>query len=131
MRVHTIMITLALGAAACAVGKKAETLGLAHSPTGAMANLDVNQKVAITGELLAAEDSVLLILRGQTMLSIPYSQIRYAVFKEIDQRYYLKQRVPDPETLRAFRLISHFPQGLSPNLRLTLAAMYRADTLPR
>ncbi len=131
MRVHTIIITLALGATACAVGKKAEKLGLAHSPTGAMANLDVNQESVITGELLAAEDSALLLLRGQTMLSIPYSQIRYAVFKEIDQRYNLKQRVPDPETLRKLRLISHFPQGLSPSLRLTLAAMYHADTLSR
>jgi hypothetical protein len=131
MRVHTIMITLALGVAACSVGKKAEKLGLAHSPTGAIASLDVTQQSEITGELLAAEDSALLLLRGQTMLSIPYSQIRYAAFKDIDQRYRLEQRVPDPETLRRLRLISHFPQPLSPSLRRTLAAMYRADTLSR
>jgi hypothetical protein len=131
MRVHTIMITLALGTAACVVGRKAETLPLAHSPTGAIANLDVNQHAAITGELLAAEDSVLLIRRGQTMLSIPYSQIRFAVFKEISERYSLNQSVPDPETFRKLRLISHFPQGLSPSVRQTLAAMYRADTLAR
>jgi hypothetical protein len=131
MRVPTIIITLALVAAGCHMGKKAETLGLAHSPTGAMANLDVNQQGAVAGELLAAEDSALLLLRGQTVLSIPYSQIRRAVFPEIDQRYSLKQRVPDPETLRKLRLISHFPQGLSPSLRRKMAAMYHADTLSR
>jgi len=131
MRVHMIIITLALGAAACHIGKRAETLGLAHSPTGAIANLEVNQQAPITGELLAAEDSALLLLRGQAMLSIPYSLIRYAAFKEIDQRYSLEQRVPDAETLRKLRLISHFPQGISPSLHRTLAAMYRADSLSR
>lgn len=131
MRIHPIVLMFALGSAGCHVGKKAETLALAHSPSGAMANLDVNQQGAVAGELLAAEDGALVLLRGRSMLSIPYSQIRYAAFPEIQQRYSLGQRLPDAETLRRLRLISHFPQGISPELRTKLAAMYVADTVSR
>jgi len=131
MRIQTTIITLALGAMACHAGKNAETLGLARSPSGAMATLDLDQRAPMTGELLAADDTGLVLLRDRTTFSIPYSRIRRAVFPELDQRYSLDQRGPDTETLRKLRLISHFPQGLSPELRVKIAAMYRADTLSR
>jgi hypothetical protein len=131
MRIHTTIITLALGAMACHAGKNAQTLGLARSPNGAMATLDLDQGGPITGELLSADDTGLVLLRGKTTLSIPYSRIHRAAFPELDQRYSLDQRGPDAETLRRLRLISHFPQGLSPELRVKIAALYHADTLSR
>jgi len=130
MRYGILLSVLALGGTGCHFGRKAESLSAAQTSAGATANVVLDKGTA-TGELLAAEDNGLLLLRGQTLLMVPYLSIRQVVFSDIGRVYSLGQSPPNPGTLRALRLISHFPQGIPASAVPKLRSMYATDTLAR
>lgn len=132
MRTQSIILALALVGSGCHVGARADTLALAHGPFGAMVELDAINRGTVSGELLAAEDTALIIRRGRTMVPILYSQIGRVSFPEVHQRYALQHRHSlDTETLARLRLLSRFPQGITPGLRTRLGAIYLTDSVSR
>ncbi len=129
MRHPMLLAFLSLSIVGCHMGARAETMAVATSPVGATANLTLAQG-STSGELLAVEDTGLLILRGQSLVPVSYSVIRIAAFPDVGVRYSIDGRVPNLATIRSLRLVSHFPQGMSKDIRATLAARYRAEIAP-
>lgn len=130
MRYGILLCVLALGAAGCHFGRNAESLSAAQTSAGATANV-VLDKGTVTGELFAVEDNGLLLLTGQRLLMVPYLSIRQVVFSDIGRAYSVGQAPPSAGTMRALRLISHFPQGIPATAVPKLRSMYATDTVAR
>ena len=131
MHTRILGVLLVASAFGCHAGPKAENLGVARSPFGAMGTIDPQRGNSIQGELLAADDSALVVLRGRTMIVVPYSNIRRATFPALGYVYARPGEAPDAATVRSLRLVSHFPQGISPDLRPRLMAIYGVDSVAR
>ena len=131
MRRPILIIVVLASVVACRVGRRAETLPLAKAPGGAMGTIDLERGNRIEGELLAVDDSALIVLRGQTMVVVPWSNLRQALFPQMQYAMRSRGQSPDAATLRSLRLISHFPQGISAELRPKLAAMYGTDSVTK
>ena len=117
-----IAISLATG---CHYGPKIENLNLASSPRGASVQV-TRVTGGVSGELLAVNDDGLVVLDGRRMVTIPFSEIRDARFTEIGPAYRIGggQR-PDPERIARLRRVSHFPQGITPEIHARLLTIYQ------
>jgi hypothetical protein len=105
---------IALGLAlltACQVGSHAKNYPPATGPAGAIVRLELTDKSKTTGELLAVESSALLLLQASRLTRIPLSQIRSGSAPRVgfDGRL-------GGNTRERLRLISRYPQGVSPEL---------------
>jgi hypothetical protein len=78
----------------------------------------------LTGELLAVEETGLLLLAGQTVLFVSYESIRRVKFERIKNIRFPAGQPPPPETVKTLRLVSRFPYGLSPEVKAALLAAY-------
>ena len=130
MRYGILLCAVAFASVGCQLGKKAENIGVAQYPAGAMANVALAEGT-INGELFAVEETGLVLLRSKTLTVVPYASIRHVTFPELGNRYLVGQHQPSATTLREMRLISHFPQGIPVAARSTLQSMYATDTLSR
>ena len=106
-----LMLLLVL-LAACQVGTKPKAFAPAVTPNGVTATIRTVQGTTVTGELLAVEDSALLVWRtGSAMARVPLDAVREASFAQlrvaIDRGYAMSR--DDREQLR---LTSRFPQGI-------------------
>jgi hypothetical protein len=107
-----LLMPLAVLLAACQVGTKPSTFPPAVTPNGVTATIRTVEKATVTGELLAVEDSALLVWRaGTAMARVPLDAIELATFAKlrvtIDRGHALSR--DDREQLR---LTSRFPQGI-------------------
>lgn len=120
------LVTISL-AAGCHYGPKIENLNLASSPRGA--NVQVTRvNGAVSGELLAVNDDGFVVLEGRRMVTVPFSEIRDARFAEIGSAYRFGGGVrPNPEGMAMLRRISHFPQGITPEIQARLLTMYQQE----
>jgi hypothetical protein len=117
-----IAIALATG---CHYGPKIENLNFASSPRGASVQV-TRVNGAVSGELLAINDDGLVVLEGRRMVTVPFPEIRDARFAEIGSAYSFGGGTqPDPEKLAMLRRISHFPQGITPEIKARLLTMYQ------
>lgn len=110
-------------AAACHHGKQVESLAMPNEPAGAQAILDLTNG-PLSGELLAAGDSGLVLLAGRRIVHVPFAAIRRARFSEFERGFSFGAGKPDEQRMRRVRLISHFPGGISPAVREKLLSMY-------
>jgi hypothetical protein len=131
MRTQILGVFLAASSFGCHAGLKAENLAVAQSPGGALGTIDLQGGGTVQGELLAVDDSALTMLRDRNMVVVRYSRIRQARFPQLRYVYAARGEAPDPATQRSLRLISHFPQGISSDLRPRLAAIYGVDSVAR
>ncbi len=84
------------------------------------------------GELIEVRDNGLVILSRPDgkLLFVPYAATRASTIEQTDQRYEIKNgRQPPPDVHEHLRLISRFPQGLTPELLQQLLAMYQQTEL--
>ena len=110
---------------ACYVGTSARNYAPAKGPAGAMLELDLEGARKAGGELLAVEDSTLLLLVGRNLVRLPMSQVKHGrapklSFSRDDLRGEKRYRL---------RLISRYPQGLTPELEARLLEAYGADSV--
>ena len=105
--------------AACTVGTHARNYGPARGPAGAMVNLRMVDKSRSTGELLAVEDSALLVLRDSQLVRVPLSQVRSGSAPKVSFDGRLRG-----DRRERLRLISRYPQGVSPELEQRLRQAY-------
>ena len=116
-------ILLLLGA--CYVGPSVKRYAPAHGPAGATVQLGLPGDRTVGGELLAVEDSTLLLLEARQLVRVDIASIRSLRGPNISTRAF-----GDAERER-LRLISRYPQGVSPELEASLLRAYGAGTVGR
>ena len=104
---------------ACQVGTHAKNYAPATGPAGATVMLPLTDKSKTTGELLAVESGALLLLQASQLTRVPLSQIRSGSAPKVgfDGRL-------GGNTRERLRLLSRYPQGVSPELEGHLLRAY-------
>jgi hypothetical protein len=123
MRVLSIGVAL-LMLAACQIGTHARNYGPAKGPAGAMLNLRLADKSRVTAELLAIEDSALVVLRDSQLVRIRLVQVHSGSAPKVSFDGRLRGN-----SRERLRLISRYPQGLSPELEARLLRAYAQDSV--
>jgi hypothetical protein len=106
--------------AGCAVGSKAKNYAPAQGPAGATVELELVGKPALTGELLAVADSSLLVQSDGRLHRVRWSLIASGKAPKVS----FTGPTPEAEVRERLRLISRYPQGVSPELQSRLLQAY-------
>ncbi len=126
-------VLLGLLAVGC-VGTHAGSLRPANEPAGVVATLHASRpgfahepwelrRERLAGELLAVQDTAFLLLIDRRLTLIPYGAVRHG-FAEQQENFYLSGRAPNRGLRERLRLVSRYPQGVSPELLARLLAAY-------
>jgi hypothetical protein len=123
-------VAVALLAAGCRLGTTAPKFVPSLAPEGVRATL-VLRSGRVTGELLAVTDSALVIRRYAETPPIAFVRYRAIYSSSFHQVGAALEggRPPRAEDRETLRLVSRFPQGLSPELLQQLLSGY-AQTDP-
>jgi hypothetical protein len=113
-----------LGIGACHAGLSAKRFIDTSGPEGIQVNVELGHG-RLLGELLEVQDSALLVLRltPEQVVSVPLRGIRTAVYYKRGLFMYRGAFVDEPRAVEA-RLLSRYPNGLTPALRAALLASY-------
>ena len=118
-----IPFVLAIAASGCMIGPTHRSYTPASKPAGVHTTLETTQQT-LHAELLEVQDNALLVLKdGRELLLVPYQSIRRGTFEQ-PKSVTLRQSVPSPGTRNQLRLLSRFPQGVSPQLLDSLLSAY-------
>jgi hypothetical protein len=119
-------VVVALG---CAVGTTANNYPPALGPAGAQVTLSLRGGLEVKGELLAVGQDSLLVLRGghgeRRLVRIPSDVLRGVKAPGVS---YGGSGLPEQPRER-LRLISRYPQGVSPDLERHLLQAYGQDAV--
>jgi hypothetical protein len=108
----------------CRFGPKLETVSLARAPRGTMMEV-MRVSGSTNGELLAVAEDGLVILEGRRMVNVPFVEIREARSSELGREYrFSGQKRPSPDVIARLRRVSHFPQGITPEIEAKLLTIY-------
>jgi hypothetical protein len=109
--------------AACYHGPSIRNFEPANAPDGIAADLRL-RKARIHGELLAVEDSALIVLTDQDRIVMaPLDSIRQGIFGDLGEVLGESGDIHRNRRER-LRLLSRFPGGLTPEIRTRLLAAY-------
>lgn len=116
-------VPLLVAAGACFAGPRARSFAPTQSARGITADLRLDRKTRIQGELLEVQDTALLVLQGNArVILVPIGRIGWGSFAKrwmvID---YGRMSAKERERLR---LVSRFPGGLTAELRARLLSAY-------
>jgi len=130
----TVLVVGALGLA-CVYGLPARRYEPALGPRGVAATVWIHppgsarrprERMLLGGELMEVRDAGLVVGAARGLVLVPYGAIARATFAQTG--IVLEGRPPDPAPRERLRLISRFPQGLSPELlRRILDARHQAQ----
>ena len=124
-----IPLVLAIAASGCMIGPTHRSYKPAFNPAGVQTTLEIRQRT-LNAELLEVQDNALLVLNeGREVLLVPYRSIRRGTFEQ-PISVTLRQNIPSPGTRNQLRLLSRFPQGVSPQLLENLLSAYGQAQLP-
>jgi hypothetical protein len=118
MRPHILLALAITLLGGCQVGTQAKNYPPATGPAGAIVNIELSDKSKLSGELLAVEPTSLL-LRIPEVVRVPLAQVRSGRAPKV--RFDSKLRGNSRERLR---LISRYPQGVTPELEALLLQAY-------
>ena len=131
MKNSALMILVGLGCFAngCSFGMTAKKFPPALSAKGVTMRVVTDQRT-VSGELIEVRDTGIVILADQKMQLLPYSSMVTANAEGIGSSLKIDgRRTPDPEVHDRLRLLSHFPQGLSPQLLQEFLGRYGQTAL--
>jgi hypothetical protein len=120
MRILQFGALILLALTACQIGTSAQGYPPAKGPAGVMLNIQLADKSKLTGELLAVEDSSLLILQGPEILRVRLNSVRAGSGPKVS--FTGKNLAGDLR--ERLRLVSRFPQGVSAELEPRLIQAY-------
>jgi hypothetical protein len=106
--------------AACMVGTSGRGYAPAKGPAGATVSLDLTGKRDVAGELLAVEEATLLVLQERQLIRVPVALIESGKAPKIS----FSGRRLAGDTRKRLRLVSRYPQGVSPELEARLLQAY-------
>jgi hypothetical protein len=119
------VLTLGLGLiGACQIGTHAKNYAPARGPAGAILDLRFSDKSRARAELLAVEDSALLVVENAQLARVPLAQIRSARGPKVAFDSRLRS-----DTRERLRLLSRYPQGVSPEMEGRLLQAYGQSTV--
>jgi hypothetical protein len=118
------MIALLL-LAACMVGSSGRSYAPARGPAGATVWLELTGKREISGELLAVEQATLLVLQEQQLVRVRMTLIQSGKTPRIS----FAGRSMSADTRERLRLVSRYPQGVSPELEARLLQAYGTSSV--
>jgi hypothetical protein len=118
MRSHRIALLAIMSLTACATGKNAAELEIARSPAGATLRLTLTGKRKLEGELLELRDNgAVMFLRDGRVALVTWTATSQALAPELDGRYIYGLNMPPRADVKAnLILVSHFPQGMTPDI---------------
>lgn len=105
---------------ACSVGTTGRNYAPAKGPAGATVSLELTGKRTMTGELLAVEQGSLLMLAGRQLVRVALPVIQFGKAPKVS---FTGGTLKDAVRQR-LRLISRYPQGVSPDLEARLLEAY-------
>lgn len=115
-----------MAASACHVGTRASSYAPAQHAEGAWVAYGPTT-AQDTAELLAASDSDIVVVRNGALLRIPYAAVPHLDIAAAG--VHLERKAPSAAELERTRLLSRFPQGISPDLERRLVAAYGQDSV--
>src|SRR4051794_39376810 len=111
----TILVVAALGYG-CALGMTARKYRPAREPNGVIMHIDTAQG-ALTGELIEVRQTGIVLLSGGKLRLLPYKEVLSSKVEQTSSKYSIsKGTAPKAAVQRQLRLLSRFPQGLTPEL---------------
>lgn len=111
--------------AACSVGTRVDTFAPARNPDGATLRLEIRAGAPLTmGELLAVEDTALLIRGDAGITLVPLRVIRRGSATAPGSRASFGRGRLTAPTRERLRLLSRYPQGVTPELLRQLLDAY-------
>lgn len=116
-RAWLIAVTVLAG---CSVGTRAKNYAPAKGPAGATVQLELTGNRALAGELLAVEDSSLLVLSQRQLMRVGLPLIQSGKAPKLS----FTGAALKGEARERLRLISRYPQGVSPDLETRLLQAY-------
>lgn len=108
-------VAAVLSTVACAYGPKVMSFDPATGPRGVSTTFIAASGDVRTGELLEVRETGLLIGGEKSIFFVPYEALQSATFKDMSLKVG-GRRAPSAKQLSTLRLVSRFPQGLSPPL---------------
>lgn len=121
---RAMILGLAVAAAtSCATGARPSGFGPAKGPAGVTATLYPNSAPKLEAEVLAVQDSGLLVVARDSVLLVPWSRIRRGIVPSLSIEFARGDRPRTSET-EAIRRTSRYPQGVSDELLAKLLQSY-------
>ena len=124
MSLRTLVGRLAvpLALVGCFVGPSAKNYAPARGPGGAIVALVLSGSRELQAELLAVEDSTLLVLRGRELVRVAVAAIESGKVPKVS----FNRSTLRGDTRERLRLISRYPQGVPAALEARLLEAYGA-----
>jgi hypothetical protein len=124
------LVILAFLSNGCTLGMTASKFRPAKGPQGVNMRITTEQG-EFSGELIEVRDTGIVVLVDQKLRFLPYTDIRYSKLDQSSSYGPISQRkAPKPDAQAQLRLLSRFPQGLSPELMRQLLDVYGQTELP-
>jgi hypothetical protein len=124
------LVILACLSSGCRLDVTAQKYLPAQGPKGVNMHLDTAQG-NLSGELIEVRDAGIVVLTDQKLRFLPYTDILSSRLDQTSSHYSISNRTaPQPDALAQLRLLSRFPQGLTPELMRQLLDVYRQTELP-
>jgi hypothetical protein len=120
----SLLLALLPVLAGCAVGTNASKFRPARGPDGAPISIGYGNHQALSGELIAVLDSAMIVRLDSLFYLIPVRMVKRADVMAPGARAGLRRGRWSPGMQERLRLLSRFPQGLSPALQQQLLDAY-------
>lgn len=128
---------------ACRIGGNVGTDPFTHTPDGTRIRIVTTSRATIDGELVAADDSALVVRGDSIFVAVPVDAIGSVSTTSARVRWVRDTRYrnqpgmasvpggPANFPIERLRLLSRFPQGMSPEIERRLLARYRQAEVRR
>lgn len=124
MRVWWAVLLACVG---CSLGPRVKSDTVAQGPRGVVVRVNTTFR-ALTGELLAIDDSAVTVLVESQVWRAPYASVRRITARGQGTIQVEGRALPEARRER-LRLRSRFPQGIDAELLTALLAAYRQDSV--
>lgn len=115
-----------LATLSCNLGGRVDRFVPAKQPAGVAVTVWLKGGATGQGELLAVQDTALVVLVQDTVTLVPFRVLQAGRFSQVGE---LTETPPTTDFARNLRLVSRFPQGLTPELLPRLLAAYGQSAL--
>lgn len=126
MRPGRVSVIAVLAALACHVGGRVDRFAPANQPEGIAVSLTLRGGRIADGELLAVQDTAMVVVIADAVALVPYGAVAAARFPQVGE---LHGTPPTPDIAMRLRLVSRFPQGFTPDLLAQLLAAHGQSAL--
>lgn len=119
----SLVAAAALGTTGCVRGANPARMPFAQQPVGAQVTLQA-RSARYVGELLEVRNDGLVLMEPKgRILFAPFSVVRRLTANKLGDAFGLTAGMPNADRIARLRSISHFPQGMTPDIQKRLLAL--------